>query len=917
MLNVRIITDKNNKARRLASRSANNGKEQPAEKKAAFMQLAANAHSTPALSLAEAFNVDVQRGLDEETVKEHRAYFGLNALQSIRPRQWWWLLFRQFTNLVVGLLAVAALIAFAKGDFIDGAAILVVLVLNASIGFFTEWKANLALEALRRESQTLTRVRRKGREFTIRAEDIVPGDVIILNPGDKVPADARIIESFSLQAEESALTGESLPVEKSSESINAEAILAERSSMLYVGTTVSSGRAVAIVTATSVNTELGKIGRLVADASTEQTPLERRLGELGRRLVYLVLAIAAIVIVTGWLHGEELWMMAEVGISLAVAAVPEALPAVTTLILALGVLKMARERAIVRRLVAVEALGSATIICSDKTGTLTENRMTVREFRLANGRKYETQKDSLIRPQDDDLLERALRVSVLCNEASFHLQTEEAQTTGDPTETALLLAAHKFGVNVKRERSTYEKLIELPFETAKMRMVTVHSSPDDEVFARLKGAPAVVLNACESFSDYHSLDDETRARFLAANEEMASRALRVLALAEKRIENYEENRIEDLEKGYNFLGFVGMIDPPRQEVAEAISLAHQAGIRTVMLTGDQIQTARAIARELRLGDKEEIIALHASDLEKADHEQLARMAREVDVFARVSPEDKLRIVAALQNAGEIVAVTGDGINDAPALKKANIGVAMGMRGTEVAKEAADLVLADDNFSTIVRAIESGRTIYANIIKFVHLMFSKNLGLVIFIFISLILGLPLPLLPLQILWINFLTDFFPAFALAVEPPAADVMKCKPRSPKKALLSAPFMVLIGWQGLLLSLILFAAYWWALAHYGAGAHSRTIALLTLVGIQLGHLFNCRSRASTAFRGLFRNPFVWIAVLIVTTLQFAAIYFSPLASVLNTVRPFAIDWVVIGLSIIATIFLVELGKLYVRKNR
>jgi len=445
-------------------------------------------------------------------------------------------------------------------------------------------------------------------------------------------------------------------------------------------------------------------------------------------------------------------------------------------------------------------------------------------------------------------------------------------------------------------------------------MTTLHRKSDGQHFAALKGAPAVVLAACSNYRDIDgnrmALDEQAIARFTNANEQMANRAFRVLALAAKHFEADAEHSSEEaLESGYTFIGFVGMIDPPRPGVAEAIRRARMAGIRTVMLTGDQLNTGLAIARELGLGGGNPQ-ALHARELIDADHSRLAYLARNTDVFARVSPEEKLRIVEALQRAGEVVAVTGDGVNDAPALKRANIGIAMGLRGTEVAKEAADVVLADDNFKTILSAVEGGRTIYANIIKFVHMMFSHNLGEVLMIFTAIAAGLALPLLPLQILWMNLVTDVFPALALAVEPASPEIMNQPPRSSRSNMLSKNFLFLIAWQAAMLGALGLGAYMWALHQYGPGAHSRTVALFALVGIQLGHTFNCRSRTRSAFEGLFRNPFIWIAAVIVVSLQLLAVYVSPLARVLDTVRPSATDWLVIFLCSIAPVVIVELTK-------
>jgi P-type Ca2+ transporter type 2C len=866
-------------------------------------------------------NVDPSVGLTSSQVTERQLRYGRNALQRIQSRSALRVLIDQFANIVIALLAIAAAISWATGDDAEAIAILIVLVLNAAVGFATEWQAGRALDALRRQSRTLTRVRRDGFESTVEAEELVPGDIVIVNAGDRVPADVRLLEAVRLEAEESALTGESATVEKGIDPVPLQTPLAERRSMLYLGTAVASGRAVAIVVSTGTATQLGKIGRLVATSTKERSPLEIQLAQLGRRLVYMVLAIAAIVMVTGWLRHDGLWLMVEVGISLAVAAVPEGLPAVTTLILALGVLRMAQQRAIMRRLPAVETLGSTTVICADKTGTLTENRMTVREYYLSDGRHVEIEECE--NPlQNDPLLQQAVRIGVLCNEASFRADaTEETRTIGDPTETALLVVADALVLDVSHERAIHPKIAEQPFHASTKRMTTLHRKTDGQHFAALKGAPAVVLDACSNYRDTAGnmlpLDENAFARFTAANERMANRALRVLGLAIKLLESDAEHATEAaLESGYTFVGLVGMIDPPRPGVADAIQRAKTAGIRTVMLTGDQLNTGIAIARELGLGRKEPT-ALHARDLIDTEPARLADLARNTDVFARVSPEEKLRIVEALQQAGEVVAVTGDGVNDAPALKRANIGIAMGQRGTEVAKEAADVVLADDNFATILRAIEGGRTIYANITKFVHMMFSHNLGEVLMIFTAIAAGWPLPLLPLQILWMNLVTDVFPALALAVEPASKEIMKQPPRRSRASFLSKSFLILIGWQALILAAIALGAYAWALQVYGPGSHSRTVALFALVSVQLGHTFNCRSRTRSAFDGLFSNPFIWIAALVVVSLQLLAVYFSPLSAVLGTVKPSPIDWVVIGSCGLLVIGIVEVTKFTFRGRR
>ncbi len=864
----------------------------------------------------------VVKGLSEEDVGRRQLRYGRNIMQSVRGRSAWRIFLGQFASLVVGLLAVASVIAWITENRVESMAILLVLLINSLVGFLTEWQAGRALEALRKQTRSSARVRRSGSESMIDAGDLVPGDIVVLGAGDRVPADLRLLEAESLQVEESALTGESMPVGKMARPVAVEALLAERYSMLYLGTSVVAGRALAVVTATGLRTELGRIGRLVAEMEEEATPLRERLDELGRRLVLLVMAIGVIVVAAGWWRGDELWLMLETGISLAVAAVPEGLPAVTTLILALGVLRMARSNALVRHLPAVEALGSATVICTDKTGTLTENRMVVREYRLADGRTVSLA-SGLPDAVHDRLLQRAIETGVLCNEATCSptVSASEGDGTGligDPTETSLLDAARRLGQDIGKLRAGYRRLAEEPFDAATKRMITVHHGPDGVQRICLKGAPAVVLDMCDHYVSGDGAllpaDQAFRRRIELENEAMAGAALRVLGLAEKIL---PESSPLAMESGYAFLGLVGMFDPPRSEVAESIRRAYEAGIRVVMLTGDQIHTARAIASELRIGEEGRLTAMHARDLPIAGSPGFLQVAGEVQVFARVSPEDKLRIVEALQQAGEVVAVTGDGVNDAPALKRADIGVAMGMRGTETAREAADIVLTDDNFATILRAVEGGRTIYANLLKFVRLMLSENLAEVIFIFFAIILGWPLPLLPLQILWVNLLTDIFPALALAVEPPSPDIMKRPPRPPREAMLSSRFFLLIGWQGVMLATICLAGYQWALQVHGSGDRARTIALLMLIGAQVGHLFNCRSLTASAFRGLFRNVYLWISVAIVIALQVMAVTISPLMSVLETTTIDQRDLLMILVASILPVGIVEAVKFVARNSQ
>lgn len=869
-----------------------------------------HAHGHHSAIIAETLGVDPGSGLSDGEASKRLKRDGPNVLADSGGAEWWRVLFRQFSSIVVWLLVAAAVVAWFTSGELEAIAILGVLLLNALIGFTVEYRANEALKALRRQSVSHARVRRNGEETVIDASLLVLGDVIILTAGDRVPADARLVEATNLQTDESVLTGESVSVDKSEDPVGLSSIVAERHSMIYLGTSVVRGHAVAIVTAIGLYTEMGRIGRLLARTESEKTPLETRLEQLGKILVFVVLGVALVILMAGWLRGDPVWLMLQVSISLAVAAVPEALPAMTTLILALGVLRMARNNAIVRRLAAVEALGSTTVICTDKTGTLTENRMTVQEYRLSSGRQVRANGEV---STYDPVFPRLLRVSVLCNEAAFLSAGSENEEIGDPTETALLASADSFGWDIQAERDRYETVFEEPFEAETRRMTMVVRSKDGkERFALVKGAPAVILGACSHYAsekgDALPMDEAARRGFLGINEQMADAALRVLAFADKEARN--DGAPLDHSEGFTFLGFVGMADPLRVGVTDAIQSAREAGIRTVMLTGDQLLTAQAIARELNLSNNGDVVALHSRDIAGGDENSLADAARKAHVFARVSPEDKLRIVEALQGAGEFVAVTGDGINDAPALKRANIGIAMGQRGTEVAKEASDIVLTDDNFSTIVKAVEGGRTIYANIIRFVHLLFSDNLSEVLVIFGAIMIALPLPLLPLQILWVNLVTDVFPAMALAVEPASPGTMKRKPHSPGEAILSRGFLFLILWKGIVYAAIVLGAYYWALEQYGEGAHARTVALLSLVAVQMGNLFNCRSRSRSAFDRFFSNPFIFAAVAVSILLQVLAVYFEPLSRILGMTVPNPIDLAVIGGAFVLPIVLIEITK-------
>ncbi len=678
--------------------------------------------------------------------------------------------------------------------------------------------------------------------------------------------------------------------------------------MAFLGTTITDGRGRLLVTATGAQTEVGKIGILIDEATTRDTPLEQKLARLGRLLIVVVLALCAVIVLAGWLRGvTDFWHMLEIGLSLAIAAVPEGLPAVATMTLALGMQRMARMRALVRRLPAVETLGSTTVICTDKTGTLTKNEMTVCVYVLDQRRVEVTgtgyapvgtfqDGDKPVDPRADEHLALALRIGMLCNDARVERTDGRDTVLGDPTEAALIVAAEKAGMNQAALDRDFPRIGEVPFDSTSKRMVTVHRTPQGRTVAFVKGAPGTLIAASSAqvrATGVTPLTPEDRRRWEETNQELAGAALRVLGLAYRELpEGYSE---DDLARDLIFVGLVGMIDPLRDEAKAAIATCREAGIRTVMITGDQQPTAAEIARQLGIDrdpDGRPLRTVHGRELADLDAAGWERVVADAAVFARVSPEHKLQIVEALQQQGHVVAMTGDGVNDAPALKKADIGIAMGIKGTEVAKENADMVITDDNFASIVGAVEQGRIIYGNILRFIHYLLSCNFSEILTVFLALMIGWPLPLVALQILWLNLITDIFPAFALALEPSAPDVMKRPPRDPQESLLTLRFVGLIAWQGLLLTGVTLLAFGVGMRWHGTEGEglrqATTMAFMTLALAQVFHAFNARSQRRSAFTSrLFTNGWLWAAVVICLILQVAAVYLPLLQQVLHTVPP------------------------------
>jgi Ca2+-transporting ATPase len=808
---------------------------------------------------------------------------GPNRLEAARPVPALRILVDQLRSVVVALLVAAAAIALVLGEPVEAAAIAAVLVINTAIGFVTELRARRAMAALRRLDVPRASVVRDGHVTVVDAHVLVPGDLIEINAGQHVPADGRVVEATDLQTNEAALTGESLPVSKSADGVPAGAPLAERASMVYKGTTVAAGTARVVVTGTGAATELGRIGALVAGVREEPTPLERRLDELGHRLVWLALGVGGFVAALGAVQGVPLALVVETGIALAVAAVPEALPVVATIALAVGVRRMARRHALVRRLPAVESLGSTTVVCTDKTRTLTSGEMTVVRLWTADGEVDLSGGGAA----PSDSARRALRIAMLASRAQAHREDGQGPPA-DPVDAAMVRAAGRAGLGPGQGQGVSPPLALLPFSSDRKLMASFHRE-DGRLVAYVKGAPRRLLAMSAHAPGGEPLDDQGRRKLIAANDALAREGLRVIALAGGPVEAPTEEALRDL----TFAGYAGLMDPPAPGVRETIARLRQAGLRTVMLTGDQRLTADAVARglgvlvgEAELLEGTEIDAMPPAELE-------ARVAR-TGAFSRISPEHKLRIVAAFQAQGEIVAMLGDGINDAPALRKADVGVAMGGRGTDVAKEAAAIVLQDDRFETIAAAVEEGRVIFDNIRKFVFYLFSCNVAEVLVLLAASVAGWPMPLLPLHLLWLNMVTDTFPALALAMEPGDRDVMLRPPRDPREAILSRPFVSIIVAYGGLITAATLAAYAWALAYAPAGA--QTVAFMTLALAQTFHLGNARS-AEPVLRPdrMTANLYAVGGVGVSVGLQLGAMYVAPLGRILHVTVLGAEAWAIV----------------------
>ena len=888
-------------------------------------------HARTVTEVGRMLETDSGTGLTQSMAQEHLSTYGRNTVVEGKKRPLLSIVWAQFRSLIVALLLAAAGIAFTFGDIPEAIAILVVVVLNAMVGFFMEWRADVALTALRRQAAATARVVREGVEHQIAAFDVVPGDVVVLNAGDRTPADGRLTESKELHVDEASLTGESSAVHKRSEdTVEEDSALGDRTTMVYMGTVITEGRGRCIVTATGSQTEMGKIGTLISDVDEQRTPLERELHQLGNRLVVFVLLLCTVIVGVGLLRGNDIVAMVEVGISLAIAAVPEGLPAVATMTLALGMQRMARMNALLRRLPAVETLGATTVICCDKTGTLTKNEMTVSALQL-EGRRIDisgvgyvsegsfSSGGIAVDPSHDAVLSMALTIGALCCDAQLEGHGTETKVLGDPTEGALLILAKKARIELSSLSSQYPRMGEVPFTSESKRMATVHRLPNGRGIVAVKGAPSVVLPACDvqmTSPNLTPLSDEMRERLMEGNRKLAGEGLRVLALAFKEISHCKEPF--SIEEGLIFVGFVGMQDPLREDAALAVQRCQEAGIRVIMITGDQPATAQAIGNQLRLSSDrggKPLKTIHGKELVAISEERWRTLVTEVGVFARVSPEHKMRIVKGLQGNGEVVAMTGDGINDAPALKQADIGIAMGIKGTEVAKEAADMVITDDNFATIVSAIEQGRIIYGNIVRFVRYLFSCNLSEILIVFTALMVGWPLPLTAIQILWLNMITDVFPALSLVFEPASPEMMKRSPRRPQESILSGKLMAVIGAEAVLISGATLVAFWFGLASdKGASGenlrYASSLAFMTLAWAQILHAYTARSQNRSAFDAFLSNRWLSAAAVFSLLLQTLAFYLPALQRTLHTVPLDWDGWLTVAMCGGLPLFAVEVGK-------
>ncbi|WP_371377928.1 heavy metal translocating P-type ATPase [Sporomusa aerivorans] len=895
-------------------------------------------YTMPLTNVCDQIEVSPRYGLGGQEVVRRRGKYGLNELAEGKRPSFWELLKKQFEDFMVKVLLGAAGISFFLGKTKDVLLTVAIVVANAVLGVVQERRSERSIAALQRMAAPMTKVIRGGKSSQIKALDLVPGDIIALEAGDRVPADARLLTATNFEVEESSLTGETLPVKKLVDFVGQDELaLGDRKNMLFMGTSVTRGKATAVVVATGMQTEMGKIAELINQQGGEVTPLQRRLEELGKYLVYGCLGVSGVVFLIGLLRGERILNMLQTAASLAVAAIPEGLTAIVIIALAMGVQRMSKRNIIIRKLSSIETLGCASVICSDKTGTLTQNQMTVRAIYTADkmwrvsGEGYSPQGqfsyDGAIVNHDanPDLMKTLLAAS-LCNNAklisarkpkeklvNIKARRNEWSVDGDPTEGALLVAAAKAGIQTEALETKFNRVKEIPFESERRMMSVVCQTQDGAAVLYCKGAPDALINVCSHYLSPQGvavpIDEHIRCELLKKNDELASQALRVLAIAYKHIETAEDYSDEgNLEKNLIFCGLMGMIDPPRPEVPAAIEKCRRAGVKVVMITGDHPNTARAIARELGLMTANDRVVL-GQEIDNMSDNELADTAGKVAVYARTSPHHKLRIVKALKAKGYVVAMTGDGVNDAPAVKNADIGIAMGITGTDVTKEAACMTLADDNFATIVRAMEEGRSIYANIRKAIRYLIATNIGEVILMLLAALAGLPLPLIPIQLLWINLVGDGLPAIALVNDPPAKDIMDQPPRSADDSVFSGGLGRKVVTRGIIIGTVSLGLYAWKLFTSGNVIAARTLNLAMLAISQFIHIFDCRLEKEAGKVSLLSNPLLLAAVAISMAMVIGSIHLPSLHSVFGTTALRSSEWL-LAFAVAAVTAIIDFGS-------
>jgi Ca2+-transporting ATPase len=883
-------------------------------------------HTIPSEEVLQIVNSS-PTGLTEAESALRLEKYGTNELTMEKRESPFILLFNQFKSLLIIILIIAAGVSFWTDGIAEGISILIIVILAGVLGFFQEFQADKAIESLQKMASPHAQAVRGGNELHVEAAKLVPGDIIILKTGDKIPADGRLIEASNLQIEESSLTGESLAVEKASSPIDGKNIpLGDRKNMVYSGTTISYGRGKAVVVATGMNTEFGKIAGMLQSTKNRRTPLQENLDQLGKKLGIFSIALAAAMSGIGLLRGYPFEKMFIWGVALAVAVIPEALPAVVTISLALGVQRMVKRKALIRKLPAVETLGATNIICSDKTGTLTHDEMTIKKI-YVSGRMYDVEGagytpegnyligQDQVEPKSDKDLHNLLKFGTLCNDTILQGTGNSWSILGDPTEGAIVVAAVKAGIEYSILRDEFPRLDEIPFSSESKRMTTLHKVKG-RLEAYSKGAIEVIIKSCTSQytnGEIVELTEDDRKNILGIATSLSEGALRVLAVSAKVLTAKVFNQSE-LESGMVFVGMVGMYDPPRAEAKAAIDICFSAGIKPIMITGDNKVTAKAIAKSLGILRKGR--ALSGVELDELSDEEFEHIVEETEVFARISPSHKLKIVTALMDNGHIVAMTGDGVNDAPSLKKADIGIAMGITGTDVSKEAADMILTDDNFASIVNAVEEGRSIFENIRKYLVFLLSGNMGTVFALIYTLLAGLIIPLTAVQILFINFIMDGLIAIALGVEPPEPGIMKRKPRNVKEGILNKDTIVLIGFIGILIAIVTTGVYVWAGSSGFTHDQAKTMFFLTLIFARLFNGFNCRSLEQSIFTmKFFSNKVLIFSSLVSLIMSILVVYVPFLQQAFTTTLPSLVEWLGMVVAAFLIIVVVETVKWLFRR--